>query len=318
MSARNIVLLLIAVVVVVVGVIVIYDRGSVETLPPPGRSATADANRPSWYNPPTESGMTEFDYTEDNVVPAIDWESNIIRVCAWGAPDPDADISSQAEARIIAEQIARMRAYEMLAQTVLGLRLNSTNVLRNQLQYDGRLITVVEGFIQGARIADSRSGTRPDGSIGHLVCLEYRLKDVEENIQREFPEIRPVETYEEAEPEEIDVIAGIIIDARNVQVLPAMYPRILDEAGNVIYEASKVSQNILNNRRAVSYRNTLDRARALDFIGASALVVTAQDVSGPNRADIVISNDDVEQIQEWNERTDCFARGAVAFLLSPM
>lgn len=317
MNSRTLLALFLVIVVIVIGVVLIMNKGQ-ETTMQPGEptdiTAAQDTNRLFWFNEPTESGLTEYDFSSLTSVAATHWDSNIIKVWAWGAPD--GDVTGQTQAYIVAEEVARMRAYAKLLSTIEGVSVRYFSTLTNQVDFESILQTRSEGFIQGARQVSAQRATAPDGSIGVVVCLEYRIEEMVETMEEVVPEVRVEETYDA--PEETNVIAGIVVDARSIGAMPGLRPRLLDEDGNVLYEAAKVNREALENRRAISYRNTLEAAQQLDFIGARALVVTAVRATGPTQSDLIVSNEDAEQIRNWNERTACLARGAVAFVLAPI
>ena len=77
-------------------------------------------------------------------------------------------------------------------------------------------------------------------------------------------------------------ITGIVIDARNTTLKPALAPRIVDENGTPIYGMNNSTRGKAINRGLVGYARSLDSPELKNRIGNNPLIITAlnKDYSG--------------------------------------
>lgn len=91
----------------------------------------------------------------------IDWRQGIVTVIGMGVlPE---NIPSPARARLLARRIAQVDAYRQLAETIAGVRVTATTIVRNYELLDDRIRTVVNAFIRGQRAV--KEEWQPDGTV---------------------------------------------------------------------------------------------------------------------------------------------------------
>jgi len=90
---------------------------------------------------------------------------------------------------------------------------------------------------------------------------------------------------------------GLIIDAKGLAIKPALMPRITDEKDKEIYGSAYVSRDFAVKFGMCGYaKDIADAQKRTDRIGASPFVVKALKAAGPNKTDIVVSNDNAATI----------------------
>ena len=353
MSAKTLLAVIVLVIIVVAGVLLIYDKldddqSAVSKL----AESMVKEKKPDWWPEPSESGLTRIDYANE-YASIIDWEKGMVEVRAVGSVSADqADNLGQARSR--SERIARMRAYEKLAETLDGLRLTSTARLIDETKLNSELTTSVQAFIQGAREKSVQPVILADGTPQTIVTLEIPLKGVgalyeltvkpAKRLAKVEAESRPrvpvepeaaVEEPPEAVPEEAEVeepveepaetemvteepeiySGGLIIDAEGLDLMPAMYPRVVDETGRTIYDVTFADESKVIEHGTVHYRNTISKAKELPDIGSNPLIIKAVGVYGTLSADVVISAEDGDKIIQFNEESGCLKKAAVVFII---
>ncbi len=82
---------------------------------------------------------------------------------------------------------------------------------------------------------------------------------------------------------------ALIIDARGLNLNPAIFPSIYDEDGNMIYNVSFVNQSAVEERGLVKY---LYSAKDVDSDFKAPYSLVARSTRGHNKCDIVIANND--------------------------
>jgi hypothetical protein len=108
---------------------------------------------------------------------------------------------------------------------------------------------------------------------------------------------------------------GILIDAKGVEYVPALFPRVVTESGDEVIGAdfAKAEQMAQSGLVGCFY----DRAQALtaDRIGSSPLIVRALGVAGTNSCDLVISQSDAARIHGSRANLELLSRCRVGFLI---
>jgi hypothetical protein len=77
-------------------------------------------------------------------------------------------------------------------------------------------------------------------------------------------------------------ITGIIIDARNTSIKPALAPRIVDENGNPIYGMNSLTRSNAINKGLVAYASSLGLTKQEKRVGNNPIIIKAlnQDIFG--------------------------------------
>jgi hypothetical protein len=92
------------------------------------------------------------------------------------------------------------------------------------------------------------------------------------------------------------VFTGLIIDARGVDLRPAMAPKILDEQGNEVYGTGYVDREYAVQIGVVGYEKDLNRARSNERVTNNPMVVKALKSAGTKNCDVVISTNDAQRV----------------------
>ena len=85
---------------------------------------------------------------------------------------------------------------------------------------------------------------------------------------------------------------GVLIDARDLHIRPALAPRILNENGKIIYGPKFINRNYAIEIGMVGYSNDINSVREDVRIRNNPLVIKAIKTFEPNNTDVMISNID--------------------------
>ena len=91
---------------------------------------------------------------------------------------------------------------------------------------------------------------------------------------------------------------GFIIDAKGLQVVPAMVPAILDLNGQAVYSSAHVSREYAVQYGVVGYAKDVAAASANDRVGANPLIVKGVKASGKGNANVVVDNSAALRLRE--------------------
>ena len=128
------------------------------------------------------------------------------------------------------------------------------------------------------------------------------------------PPIPPVPA-KPTEPEKIDLsrvnYSGLIIDAREVEVKPALMPKVLNEKGEVIYSSANMQKEEAVKTGVVGYAKEVDAAKKHPRVTETPVVVAALKGSGEKRSDVIISDGNARTITTTEPTLGYLKKGRV-------
>ena len=155
---------------------------------------------------------------------------------------------------------------------------------------------------------------------------------VEQKMDEVPAKVEKVETPKEAEKVETQVqttepasqkiqeavatpVDGIIVDVRNFDFKPALVNRILTEKNEVLFDPSKVLNQVLIERGCGGYTTDLQKARALleSWGSKSPMVLKGKTVQ--NVTDAVVSVEDASTVFAYDQKYNLLAQARVVFVL---
>jgi hypothetical protein len=235
---------------------------------------------------------------------AVDWERKVVTCTGSGAANLRDAGGNVAAARIGAERAARLDALRSCLETLQGVQLEAGRTVGGALRSDSALGGRVEGLVRGFRTV-GKPRYYDDGGveIDVEVPLEGALSDA--LLPRgATPAATPT-------PASTSTPTSLVLDARGTKVVPALAPRVRDEAGRELYGPAALGDAARRAGGAAAYARDLESARgALGArLGDRPLVVKALRADGP---DLVVSSADAAAL----ERTDrsFLAQGRVVIL----
>ena len=175
-----------------------------------------------------------------------------------------------------------------------GMFLEYRHLTKNYLT-DGTVEYVYHLPLKNLILATLNPETRPVKLIVPMLCP---------CCEQDWPSEKPVPEGMELVPKEIEPIeySGIIIDCRNVGFSPCLFPRIVDNANNVIYSIDYAHKNAVIEEGLALYttKSTVSIAR----VGKEPLRIQALGIQGDNKTDIVISTADALRIHGSRNNID--------------
>ena len=235
----------------------------------------------------------------------VDWQRKVVKCTGSGAANLRDAGGNPAVARIGAEKAAKLDALRNCLETLKGVQLDSGQTVGNALASDQALSGKVQGLVKGFKVVGapryfSDGGVEMDVEVPLEGAMSDALLPKQEKKEEAPPAPAPKPAKAEAAPAGLSPDlhgpaergsgggTSLVVDARGQKVLPALAPRILDEAGQVVYGPSKLGDSGRKAGGTVAYASDLDAARATlkDRVGARPLVVKAVRTEG---ADVVIS-----------------------------
>jgi hypothetical protein len=221
----------------------------------------------------------------------VNWTTGVVQSRGWASPAAPGKATSQQYQTVYrqATQSARQRLLETLAQ----LRYDATQTVAKVLQQAEERQRRLEALVAEAEVIQTRYGER--GTVESTVQLAL-FGPVTALL---LPELSaPVA---EAEPASDGVYTGIVIDAQGLALQAALFPRIVDEQGQPVYDLMHVDADFAARRGYIAYASTATEVQARSRVGEHPLLVRARRVAGEERVDLVLRQSDAMQLQGHDE-----------------
>jgi len=234
----------------------------------------------------------------------LDWAGKIVTVTGVGT----------GKARPMALRGAELDAKRKILERTKGLYLASASMMKDgEVQMD-KIDAMAEGIIKNARMVKGSEKYFDDGSV-EVKCEVKLGEDLQTvpgfssvlmdgmDFDEEYP-IVPEATYKLSDitSAKAEVYTGLIIDCKNIDVRPALAPKLISQSGIEIYGSSMVSQSYATQQGMVGYVKDVEQAKKSERVGKNPLVVKAVGALGSNKADIVLSDEDSNKINEASKQ----------------
>ncbi len=248
---------------------------------------------------------------------AINYTQGIVTATGIGAI-PEYAVNA-GQARAMAIRAAKADARRQLVEMVNGITLTSETTMRNRMA-DEVVHESVSGVIQGAyQVGEVRylSDTSVEltmavsmSGISEIVTPAIGFMDVAAVATPPAPALSTTAV----EPT-VEAYTGVIIDARGLNIRPAMAPRVLDPNGGIVYGPGNYTREYAVTNGVAGYSKDLANAQNDMRVKGNPLVVKATAASGVNRTDVVVDNNDVRQINQANDASNILHDCRVLLLL---
>ena len=244
----------------------------------------------------------------------IDWTDQSVTSTGIGALNPKLPPSAQRKNALRAAQLDAMRN---MVETLNGVLLTSETTVENAMMSSDIIKTRVEGIVKNFRFT-SKPRYMSDGSVevDMEMLLTGKVGDVlyPEQMGGKTPTYQNLPANFNAQ--EPQTYTGLIIDGSSTDAMPAMVPNILDESGEGIYGEDFVPRESAVKNGVVVYAKTMEEARAnAARVGSNPLVIRAVKSSGLNKADLIISDNDVQNVAVIADNTDIYDNCRVIIVL---
>ncbi len=251
------------------------------------------------------SGIEAAEYVIQLPNGKINWSTGEIFASGSGSPvDKNAPNATDAEAAVYS--IAMLNAGQNLFDIVQQVRINSQLRIKNLVDQDSHLIVKAREMVYASPEVETLR--RLDGNGMLTVFLQFQLHGgfAQLILPREIihvDSITKVMPGKNAPAETSDPYAytGLVVDARNTGMQPAMVPRILDENTREVYGAAFASREYAVQRGMSGYETDFDAAAKNPRVGDAPLIAKGLRTEGLGQSDIVITNADAARIRKSSE-----------------
>lgn len=109
---------------------------------------------------------------------------------------------------------------------------------------------------------------------------------------------------------------GVLIDARDILVNPALFPKIFSDEGKEVYGLSFATAEYVSAQGLVNYTTSFSDAYQSDLLGINPLRITALRSTGQNKTDIIISDASAKMMHSSQHNLGLLEQCRVVILLA--
>jgi hypothetical protein len=244
------------------------------------------------------------------------------------------DRAHRGQKEVMAIRAAQILAYRELLESIQGITISSETTVANAMA-DDKVRVAVEGVVRGAQTVSKSYDPQKDvatvyvrlpikGSGSVMEMLLPHLKTVIPPPSEPSPSYTPPTDAPPAPgptpaPDSpraaVPSVDGLIVDVTGHLFRPALINRILTEHGEVLYDPSKIAQEILVERGSGDYTTDTGKAKAILSERGSRNPMTIRAKGVARRTDVQVSKEDATAIFTANQEKSFLEGAKVVFVL---
>ncbi len=238
----------------------------------------------------------------------IDWTNWLIR--AKGRGTPSEKINEKHLASSMALKTAQIDAHDNLFKAIQEIRIEPHTKVKNLIAVDERIKKQVQVMSREAQLvkkeymSDSQTvevtiEMRLTNGFAQLI-LPQDIKQIEP-IKATLQETEKQENTNSSTDDEPHSYTGLVVDARGLDILPAMTLRLIDENGAEIYGSAYSSREYAVQQGMIKYEKNLKSAVQDHRVADNPLIIKGLKASPTGFSDIIISNTDASKLLSASE-----------------
>jgi len=257
----------------------------------------------------------------------IDWASGAVRAKGISAPIKiDAGKSPTNSPKALSE--AKNDARRKLLETVKRIHITSKLIVGDIADRNKTIMTQIKEMVYDAREIEKSRKYMSDGSIEASLQMNLHGGFAQLILPKE---IRPIETIKQLKHAEkssagkpnssseraSDIYTGLLVDARSIEAIPALVPKLFDENLAEVFGPAFVSREFVVQQGMAAYYTDIQAAKADPRVSDNPLIVKALRTDFPSRCNLVISNADASKLKSASDHLVFLKESRVVIVLSP-
>lgn len=234
---------------------------------------------------------------------------------------PKKDAASQGEKELTAKRAATVVAQRNMAEVLNGVIVSGQTTIKDMALESDQIRSTVEGMIKGAQVVYEAYDVYKSVAVVYLAIKVDGVDGLTGQLLPQILSTLPQPTASVYAPpavlpaEPAQPYDALILDIKEHPFKPALINRILAQNGEILYDPTKIAQNILVERGAGDYTNDVGKAKALlsERGAKNPLIVKAAGVV--KFTDVQVTGDDAANIFTANQKANFLEGAKVVFVL---
>jgi hypothetical protein len=252
----------------------------------------------------------------------IDWARGIAQARGISAPikkGTEKTLPNSSKALSQAKNDARIN----LLETVKIIKIDTNRNVGGIAVNNKKIMTQIKDMVYEATEIEKFRKYMSDGSVEVLLQINLHGGFNQLVLPEEIRQIEGIKqlkktaksTGVEANPES-EAYTGLLVDARNIEIQPALVFKILDENLEEVFGPAFVSREFVVQQGMTAYYTDVASAKSDPRIRHRPLTVKALRTDYPSRCDIVISNADASKLKSASQHLLFLKESRVVIVLS--
>jgi hypothetical protein len=255
----------------------------------------------------------------------IDWATGVVQARGISAPiKKEASKTSPNSLKALSE--AKNNARRKLLETVKRIKIDSSRAVGDIAGKNRTIMIQIKDMVYDATEIEQFRKYMTDGSVEVLLQMKLHGGFAQLVLPGEIQQIEGIKQIKtDANTTGAGVIpnssseayTGLIVDARSIEMQPALVFRILDENLEEVFGPAFVSREFVVQSGMAAYYTDYESAKSDPRINNRPLTIKALRTDWPRRCDIVISNADASKLKSASDHLQFLKESRVVILLSP-
>jgi len=256
----------------------------------------------------------------------IDWTAGVVEARGTGIPptytygrEPQTDRQN-----ILAQ--ATRKAQHNLLETIVNLRIDAESRVIDVVEAYPSVMAQLRGMVRQAPEIETLRQYQYDGAVEVWSRMQLNGGFAQLILPPEIRHIEPIKQIltpesnraHQSRSRNSEVFSGMVVDARGMQAVPVLAPKILDENLEEVFGPAYVSREFAVQHGVARYTTDIREARFDQRIFGNPLIVKALKVLWPGRCDFIISNADAAKLKSASEHLKFLKECRVIIVLDPM
>lgn len=224
---------------------------------------------------------------EESANAVINWTENYVE--ATGQAVPPSGKEGTAQGKLLAKRGAVMDLQRNMLEFIKGVKVSSETSMENFMASD-EVRTSISGYIKNIQVVEANW----DGEI-YTVRGRIKLEKIRQSVLPVLP--RPKTPASRPASSKKYGYTGLILDCRNLPLIPAMTFRVVDTSGKEVYSFNMVDQERFLSSGLCEYHTNMSWAKGRASVATKPLTVKPLRLIKPENVDIVISKKDASKIR---------------------
>jgi len=233
----------------------------------------------------------------------IDWARGIVQATGISAPiKKEAEKTPPNSPKALSE--AKNDARIKMLETVKQIKIDTKRSVGDMAAKNKTIMTQIKDMVYEATEIEKFRKYMSDGSVEVLLQMNLHGGFTQLVLPKEIRQIEGIKQIKRGATSTgvntdsvSEVYTGLLVDARSIELQPALVFKILDENLEEVFGPAFVSREFVVQQGMAAYYTDIASAKSDPRISDKPLTVKALRTDYPSRCDIVISNADASKLK---------------------